>query len=54
MMAANSFLPGTGRGTAARSAVVEGLCNLAYRLPHCPSTAPLRVAAPLPASGEER
>ena len=52
-MATNSVLPGTGRGTAARSAVVEGALLVVHRLLISPSTTPLRVAVPLPVNGEE-
>ena len=49
-MANLSILPGTGRGTT--RSVVEGARHLATTQPVPPSTTPLRVAVPLPASGE--
>jgi len=45
------ILPGTGRGTAPRSGVVEGRCHERLTQPLCPSTI-LRMV-PLPASGED-
>ena len=45
------ILPGTGRGTAPRSGVVEGACHKRIASPLCPSTM-LRMV-PLSASGED-
>ncbi len=53
MMVSTQILPGTGRGTAARSAVVEGARLVGCRLLPAPSTTPLRVVVPLPVNGEE-
>ena len=52
-MALSKILPGTGRGTAARSAAVEGVLLVGHRLLVPPSTTPLRVAVPLPVNGED-
>jgi hypothetical protein len=43
------ILPGTGRGTATRSGLVEGALHLTQRMPRTPSTSLRRV--PLPVLG---
>jgi len=49
-MNAGKFLPGTGRGTAPRSGVVEGGSLIGSRLWSPPSTS---FAGPPPRAGEE-
>ncbi len=49
-MTAALILPGTGRGTATRSGVVEGALHAAQRLGHAPSTS---FAGPPPLAGED-
>jgi tRNA pseudouridine55 synthase len=45
------ILPGTGRGTM--RSMVEQARHKRSAQPHPPSTTPLRVAVPLPTSGED-
>ncbi|WP_288458603.1 hypothetical protein [uncultured Sphingomonas sp.] len=47
-MKTSLVLPGTGRGTAARSAVVEGERHEAHRLRPAPSTSLRLVPLPVP------
>ncbi len=50
MSEADQILPGTGRGTATRSGVVEGALHESSVLGHAPSTS---FAGPPPRAGED-